>query len=123
MENEIRHYGVIGMRWHHRKNPSEAFGKASRKADALKFKTAKVNRKIGKLTEKRSKYQAKGYIEKADKVASKIEKATAKRDKREIKADKWMRSMASAFKQTKMSEIAEEDLAAGRDYISMLRKG
>ncbi len=123
MEDELKHFGVVGMRWGHRKNPSAIFARASRKADKLKFKAAKVNKKVGSLTEKRSKYQSKGYEEKADKLTSKLEKATAKRDKREIKADKWMRSMASTFSLTKMSEIEEEDLIAGRDYVDMLRKG
>ena len=122
MENELRHYGVVGMRWGRRKNVSKAFGKASRKADNLTSKVNKADQKISKLTNKQSKYESRGDSEKASKTSAKLEKATAKRNSKQEKADKWISSMSDTFKNAKMSEISYEDLIAGQNYVTMLRK-
>lgn len=122
MENELQHYGVVGMRWGRRKNVSRAFGKASKKADRLTNKTDKADRKVAKLTNKRSKYESLGDSDKVNKISAKLEKATAKRNLKQEKADKWISSMSSTFKTAKMSEISYEDLIAGQNYVTMLRK-
>lgn len=122
MENELQHYGVVGMRWGRRKNVSRAFGKSSKKADRLTNKTNKADRKVAKLTNKRSKYESLGDSDKVNKISAKLEKATAKRNLKQEKADKWISSMSSTFKTAKMSEISYEDLIAGQNYVTMLRK-
>ena len=122
MENELQHYGVVGMRWGRRKNVSRAFGKASKKADRLTNKANKADLKVEKLTSKQSKYESLGDSDKANKTSAKLEKATAKRNLKQEKADKWISSMSSTFKTAKMSEISYEDLIAGQNYVTMLRK-
>lgn len=122
MENELQHYGVVGMRWGRRKNVSRAFGKSSKKADRLTNKANKADRKVAKLTNKRSKYESLGDSDKVNKISAKLEKATAKRNLKQEKADKWISSMSSTFKTAKMSEISYEDLIAGQNYVTMLRK-
>ena len=122
MEEEIKHYGVVGMRWGRRKNVSRAFGKASKKADRLTSKSNKADRKVAKLTSKQSKYESRGDSDKANKTSAKLEKATAKRNLKQEKADKWISSMSDTFKNAKMSEISYEDLIAGQNYVTMLRK-
>lgn len=122
MEDELRHYGVVGMRWGRRKNVSKAFGKASRKADKLTSNANKADKKVAKLTSKQSKYESRGDSEKASKTAAKIKKATAKRNSKQAKADEWLDAMSKTFKNAKMSEISYEDLIAGQNYVTMLRK-
>lgn len=122
MEDELRHYGVVGMRCGRRKNVSRAFGKSSKKADRLTNKANKADRKVAKLTNKRSKYESLGDSDKVNKISAKLEKATAKRNLKQEKADKWISSMSSTFKTAKMSEISYEDLIAGQNYVTMLRK-
>lgn len=51
---DLRHYGVIGMKWGRRKNPSRAFTKASAKLDRLNTKAAKRNAKFTRLDSKSS---------------------------------------------------------------------
>lgn len=122
MEEEIKHYGVLGMRWYRRKNVSRAFGKASKKADRLTAKINKADRKVSRLTSKQSKYESRGDFDKANKTSAKLEKATAKRNSKQEKADKWLSAMSDTFKNAKMSEISYEDLIAGQNYVTMLRK-
>lgn len=122
MEEEIKHYGVVGMRWGRRKNVSRAFGKASKKADRLTAKANKADRKVSRLTSRQSKYESRGDSDKANKTSTKLEKATAKRNLKQEKADKWISSMSDTFKNAKMSEISYEDLIAGQNYVTMLRK-
>lgn len=122
MDEELKHYGVVGMRWGRRKNVSKAFGKASKKADRLTNKANKADRKVEKLTNKQAKYEFRGNSEKVEKISAKIEKAATKRDSKQAKADKWIKSMAKTFKSAKMSEISYEDLIAGQNYVTMLRK-
>ena len=51
---DISHYGVIGMKWGRRKNPSKAFSKASAKLDRLNAKAEKRNAKFTRLDSKSS---------------------------------------------------------------------
>lgn len=119
MKNELQHYGVLGMRWHHRKNPSAAFAKSSIKADKLKYKSEKANRKVEKYTAKKTKYAG---TEKEAKYDSKLTKAKSKAASKKAKADKWMNAMSDTFKKTTVSQITYEDLNTGKDYVPMLRK-
>lgn len=55
-------------------------------------------------------------------LSAKLEKAMVKRNLKQEKANKWISSMSSTFKNAKMSEISHEDLIAGQNYVTMLRK-
>lgn len=100
--NSLQHYGVLGMRWGVRKNPSRAYSKATRKADRLSTKaskleksandgawnTAKAKHKSQKLGKKAAKLQRKankafrsGNTTKAAHLQSKANKYTRKKDK------------------------------------------
>lgn len=54
-ENELKHYGVLGMRWGVRRSPEQlrrAAGKLERQNEKLVNKTNKVNMKAAKLRAK-----------------------------------------------------------------------
>lgn len=140
----IMHYGVLGMKWGVRHNPSRAFRKASNKANRLKDRYDKANVKALKLDAKSSKAASKAaksrkrdkknatsdvYSDsrrtkrlqnKSSKIDSKASKATKKATKAMSKSMKWEASMSRAFRDTNISDISEKDIAAGRDYIYML---
>lgn len=140
----IKHYGVLGMKWGVRHNPSKAYRKASTKANKLKDKYDKANVKSLKLDAKSSSAAAKvAKSRKKDKnkatsdvysdssktkrlqnKSSKLDKKASKATKRATKAMgksmKWESAMSKAFKNVKISDISEKDIEVGRDYIYML---
>lgn len=142
--DELYHYGVFGMKWGVRHNPSKAYRKASKKANRLRDNYDKANVKSLKLDAKSSKAAAKAaksrkrdarnatsdiYSDSArtkrlQNKSSKIDKKASKATKRATnamkKSMKWEASMSRVFRDTKISDISEADIAAGRDYIYML---
>lgn len=120
---ELKHYGVVGMKWGVRKDPSKAYGRASRKLNRLKAREAKKTVKAVKKRAKADKLGARwagwgwGDVTKASKAAYRAER---KQRKATIKAAKWEQHMSKAFKDVKISEISDKDLRVGSNYIYML---
>lgn len=128
--DELQHYGVLGMRWGVRKNPSKAYAKASKKSDRLQERAEKLKNKATKKQNKAVKAANRTYSWNLFKYSSSqigakakaAAKATKKAEKAAAKADKWMNKMSETFSQVKVSEISQKDISVGKNYVNMLRK-
>lgn len=122
MDNrELKHYGVIGMKWGVRRgNTQQAYEKASKKLKKLDDRVEKAKLKSRKATAKADKrlygLATSGMRDRAVSAASKASYKTAKKAR---KAQKWVSQMEKTFKTTNISMTAEQQ-ALGKKYLKML---
>lgn len=125
-EKDLKHYGVLGMKWGVRRNSSKAFAKASGKANKLDKKAVKLNYKSAKLQKKAlNKEHAatnEKQFQKARDIQFKANKLNLKSAKLQKKSAKWVKRMENNFSNVKVSDISQEHLDAGKKYAYMLTK-
>lgn len=137
---ELMHYGVLGMKWGVRRNPSKQYGASSAKLNKMKrkvakkgVKAAKLRAESDKLERKSTKMEMKATNEKkyqkarkkhfeATKLQAKASKVDRKIAKKNRKITKYQQKMGKAFSGVKMSDISEKDLKRGSEYLYMLTK-
>ena len=105
MDGELYHYGVIGMKWGIRRNPTKTYVKA-------KKKLAKAERKAVKAT-KRAKRRDRSIFVSDERAYKSLRKA----NKRNRKVQKLKRAMDIAFKDVDKKHIDE-----GRAILAEIRR-
>ena len=138
----LRHYGVLGMKWGVRRNPSKAFGKATKKAKRLDAKAAsyrevtEAHRGVSKVYHKQARElrkqraandvfkPSKARIAIAERRARKSDARLRRADNRALrsegKAEKWNNNMRDSFKYTRVSQIDPAIRHYGKAYMNML---
>lgn len=109
----LAHYGVLGMRWGVRRDPSKAFARAARSINRLEIKGAKKTMKGSKLQYKDAKRGDGSYSLKGSKLMSKGAKLS-------LKSKRLERKMAKYFSGVKLSDISPKHQEIGRKYVYML---
>lgn len=114
-QDDLLHYGVIGMKWGiKRGNAAGAYAKASKKL-------AKIDKRIEKHQAKARKMHKKtdGFDLRRSAHEEKAQRATQKSIRQMRKAEKWVKKMDKAFKDTSF-KLTKDQIAIGRKYSDML---
>lgn len=124
-DNELEHYGVLGMKWGVHKNPDRAYEKAGRKLLKLDKKVKRLSDKGAKREQKALNKQRKASsailfqrskAKSASKATRKALKAYQKSQEAEVKAYRWNEVMQKVFKDVKVSNMNKEYVKLGNLY-------
>lgn len=138
-DNELKHYGVVGMKWGIRRATgasskgnsdkakerySKTYTKASAKANKIRKKAVDKNLKSATLQKKALNREVKATSErqyrKALKTKFKANRLQLKSAKLQKKAQKWEKQMEKSFSEVSVKNVNQEALDAGKKYAYML---
>ena len=123
-DDELMHYGVLGMKWGvHRGHASKAYGKASKKLTKLENKVVKAERKADKAMYKADKRSYGFFADsgRARKARSKARRLQSKANKYKYKTVKWLNNMDKVFANTSV-KVSSDQRELGKRYMNSLKE-
>ena len=128
-ENELQHYGVIGMKWGVRRAINK-YNKATTNKQKTKA-TETLNKHLEKASNKLAKYDRKGQKALAKAVKKrygffgsneKYEEFKAKAERKMYKGKKWYDNMTKTFGKQSVVSLSERDKATGRRFTNFFEQ-
>lgn len=124
-ENELEHYGVLGMKWGIHKDPQRAYERANKKLEKLDKKATKAGAKATRKEEASVRRQQKAdsailfrkmKARSADRSIGRSERSRQNYTRKVAKAVSWYKEMENAFRDTKIENLNQNYVALGEKY-------
>ena len=121
-KNELKHYGVLGMKWGVRRGKTaKAYQKASKKLKKLDDRVTEAENEVIKRSAKYDSALSSRFAStrRQEKAHRKVTEAAAGYRKSLRKANKWYKSMESTFANTDI-KLNSEQVKQGKKYLQNL---
>lgn len=123
MDNELKHYGVLGMKWGVRRGKSaQAYEKASKKLNKLNKSVEKQERIANKKAARADASMAFAFSSSKNrsKAVERARTSALNYRRRVARANKWYKAMENTFKNTDIKMTAEQQ-EMGKKYADTMR--